>query len=85
MQRSSWKGRRTAGEERFPVAARPGPGQANGETGDPAAAARDPVLHASPVRDVQGWRFVHCETDILSRLPRDGGGLSVPESLTSAN
>ena len=35
------------------------------------AAARELVLPAFMIRDVDGWRLVHYETDILSRLPWD--------------
>ena len=35
------------------------------------AAARDLVLPAFMIRDVDGWRLVHYEADILSRLPWD--------------
>ena len=35
------------------------------------AAARDLVLPAFMIRDVDGWRLVHYEADILSRVPWD--------------
>ena len=35
------------------------------------AAARDLVLPAFMIRDVEGWRLVHYEADILSRVPWD--------------
>ena len=40
------------------------------------AAARDLVLPAFMIRDVEGWRLVHYEADILSRVPWDDIDLS---------
>ena len=40
------------------------------------AAARDLVLPAFMIRDVDGWRLVHYEADILSRVPWDDIDLS---------
>ena len=46
------------------------------------AAAHDLVLPAFMIRDVDGWRLVHYEADILSRLPWDDIDLSVLDDLT---
>ena len=43
--------------------------------------ARDLVLPAFMIRDVEGWRLVHYEADILSRLPWDDIDLSALEDL----
>ena len=45
------------------------------------AAARDLVLPAFMIRDVDGWRLVHYEADILSRLPWDDIDLSALDDL----
>ena len=45
------------------------------------AAARDLVLPAFMIRDVDGWRLVHYEADILSRLPWDEIDLSALRDL----
>ena len=45
-------------------------------------AARDLVLPAFMIRDVDGWRLVHYEADILARLPWDQIDLSALENLT---
>ena len=46
------------------------------------AAARDLVLPAFMIRDVDGWRLVRYEADILSRLPWDDIDLSALDDLT---
>ena len=46
------------------------------------AAVRDLVLPAFMIRDVDGWRLVHYEADILSRLPWDDIDLSALDDLT---
>ena len=46
------------------------------------AAARDLVFPAFMIRDVDGWRLVHYEADILSRLPWDDIDLSALDDLT---
>ena len=46
------------------------------------AAARDLVLPAFMIRDVDGWRLVHYEADILSRLPWDDIDLSALSDLS---
>ena len=43
--------------------------------------ARDLVLPAFMIRDVEGWRLVHYEADILARLPWDDIDLSALEDL----
>ena len=45
------------------------------------AAARDFVLPAFMIKDVDGWRLVHYEADILSRLPWDEIDLSPLDDL----
>ena len=45
------------------------------------AAARDLILPAFMIRDVEGWRLVHYEADILSRLPWDDIDLSMLDDL----
>ena len=45
------------------------------------AAARDFVLPAFMIKDVDGWRLVHYEADILSRLPWDEIDLSPLDAL----
>ena len=45
------------------------------------AVARDLVLPAFMIRDVDGWRLVHYEADILSRLPWDDINLSALDDL----
>ncbi|MDE2781941.1 MAG: DEAD/DEAH box helicase family protein [Gemmatimonadota bacterium] len=45
------------------------------------SAARDLVLPAFMIRDVDGWRLVHYEADILSRLPWDDIDLSALDDL----
>ncbi len=45
------------------------------------AAARDLVLPAFMIRDVDGWRLVHYEADILSRVPWDEIDLSPLDGL----
>ena len=44
-------------------------------------AARDLVLPAFMIRDVEGWRLVHYEADILSRVPWDDIDLSPLDEL----
>ena len=46
------------------------------------AAVGDLVLPAFMIRDVDGWRLVHYEADILSRLPWDDIDLSPLDDLT---
>ena len=46
------------------------------------AAAGDLVLPAFMIRDVDGWRLVHYEADILARLPWDDIDLSALDDLT---
>ena len=46
------------------------------------AATRDFVLPAFMIKDVDGWRLVHYEADILSRLPWDEIDLSPLDALT---
>ena len=45
------------------------------------AAARDVVLPAFMIQDINGWRLVHYEADILSRLPWDDIDLSALDEL----
>ena len=45
------------------------------------AAVRDLVLPAFMIRDVDGWRLVHYEADVLSRLPWDDIDLSALDDL----
>ncbi len=62
--------------------ARPTEKQATRQRTRYRAAARDLVLPAFMIRDVDGWRLVQYEADILSRLPWDDIDLSALVGLT---